>query len=132
MFGPPEPMITALISNPEFAERKLKAKFGSAMDHVLEREMGAKLDKAARLDAIRKLIAKLDANDLMESEQGQKKEESSNSNFVSMFASVKLPGRIVESNGETDEVTGEVYWSLMPDAAQLGDVTLRAVCEVTP
>jgi hypothetical protein len=111
----------------------MKAKFGRALDTLLNKEFGDKMDANARLKAIRTLIAQLDSGKLLEgSKEKQKEGPSDDSNLIAMFTSVKLPGRIVESNGELDEVSGEVFWAYYPEAAQLGDVTLRAVCEVKP
>ena len=43
---------------------------------------------------------------------------------------VKTPGRVVSSNGELDDLTGEVFWALYDDAATFKDVVLTAVVEV--
>jgi hypothetical protein len=43
---------------------------------------------------------------------------------------VKAPGRVVSSNGEVDELTGEVFWGLFSEAAAFKDVVLTAVVEV--
>jgi hypothetical protein len=43
---------------------------------------------------------------------------------------VKSLGRVVSSNGEVDELTGEVYWALFPPAASLKPVVLTAVVEM--
>ena len=43
---------------------------------------------------------------------------------------VKSPGKVVSSNGELDELTGEVYWALFPPAASLKPVILTAVVEI--
>jgi hypothetical protein len=42
---------------------------------------------------------------------------------------VKSPGKVISSNGEVDELTGEVYWALFPPAASLKPVVLTAVVE---
>jgi hypothetical protein len=42
---------------------------------------------------------------------------------------VKTPGHIVSSNGEVDDVTGEIFWALFSDAASLKDIVLNAVVE---
>lgn len=133
IFGPSEPMLPSLMFAPELAERKLKAKFGKIVDGILVQHapsMGAN----QRLEAVRAMVKELDAEKVVSGEKDKKKEESGggNDSLVSMFTSVKLPGRIVESNGELDEVAGEVYWSFFPESAQVGDVVLRAVCEVAP
>lgn len=135
IFGPSDPMLSMLVLHPDMAERRMKAAFGKAMDRVLAAELGDKMDKEARLKAIRQLVKELDSDKIIGPEKDKQKEESSsggNSSLVSMFTSVKLPGKIVESNGETDEVSGEVFWGYYADAAVVGDVQLRAVCDVNP
>lgn len=131
IFGPSDPMLSALLFSPDLAERRMKAKFGRAMDKILAQELGDKLDKEGRLKVIRALVAKLDSDKVLGGEKEKQKEESSgNDNLVAMFSSVKLPGKIVETDGEIDEVSGEVFWAFYPESAQVGDVVLRAVCEV--
>jgi hypothetical protein len=57
-------------------------------------------------------------------------DKSSGGGLTPLMFIVKTPGRVVSSNGETDEFTGEVYWALFPEAASLKDVTLTAVVEL--
>jgi hypothetical protein len=42
---------------------------------------------------------------------------------------VKTPGRIVSSNGEIDELSGEVFWALFDAAASGQDIVMTAVVE---
>jgi hypothetical protein len=37
---------------------------------------------------------------------------------------------VISSNGDLDELTGEVYWALFPPAAALKPVVLTAVVEM--
>ena len=46
---------------------------------------------------------------------------------IAVAASVTGPGRLVETNGEYDLLTGTVFWSMYSPAAALGPVVLRAV-----
>jgi hypothetical protein len=43
---------------------------------------------------------------------------------------VKTPGRIVSSNGEIDELSGEAFWALFDPAAAVQDVVMTAVIEI--
>jgi hypothetical protein len=49
--------------------------------------------------------------------------------LAALTFSVKLPGKIVSTNGERDDFAHEVYWSVYPQAAALGDVEMTAVCD---
>jgi hypothetical protein len=42
---------------------------------------------------------------------------------------VKAPGRVVSSNGEVDELTGEVFWGMFSEAAAFKDLVLTAIVE---
>ena len=53
--------------------------------------------------------------------------EESDNTTVSIASSVTGPGRLVETNGEYDLVSGEIFWTLYSPAAALGPVVLRAV-----
>ena len=47
--------------------------------------------------------------------------------YTPLLYEVAFPGRVVETNGLTDPVTGHVYWSLYADSASLGDIDLHLV-----
>ncbi len=55
---------------------------------------------------------------------------SKSNGLVPLMFIVKTPGRVVSSNGEVDELTGEVFWALFEEAAAFKDVVLSAVVEV--
>lgn len=137
MFGPTRPLLPTLAMHPDLGERELRRHFGKSMDAQFEKVFGDKLSKEARLKAVRTLMAKLDAEKVMgptreSAQSGGGGEGGGNDGLVSMTTSVKLPGRIVESNGEIDEVSGEVFWAFYSEAAIVEPLTLRAVCEVKP
>lgn len=134
IFGPTRPMLPSLILHPDLGERELRRSFGRTMDVQFEKFFGDKMDKDARLKAIRSLMAKMDAEKVMGPTKEKAQSESSSGEgdqgFVSMSTIVKLPGRIVEANGEIDEVSGEVFWAFFSESPQMAPLTLRAVCEV--
>ncbi len=131
MFGPGEPMVTGLLSNPEYGVRKLMNRLAKSFDKVLADVYGDRLP----MDDRRKLVAKI-VQGASESVLEEKKSEasdpggSSSGPPVTMYMSVKLPGRIVETDGEVDPYSGEVFWSMYPEAASLGEVSIQATCEI--
>lgn len=132
LFGPGDPLIGQLMLHPEMAERRLKIQLARSLDQSLTELLGTKMDPTARQVAIRKMLQSLDSKKLFDPEKKAQEpaKEGDNQSLISMFMSVKLPGTIVESNGETDPLTGEVFWAMYPEAASMGDIELRAVCEV--
>lgn len=136
MFGPTRPLLPTLAMHPDLGERELRRQFGKSMETQFERVFGDKLTKEARLKAVRTLMTKLDAEKVMgptrESAQPGGGEGGDEGGLVSMTTIVKFPGKIIESNGEVDEVSGEVFWAFYSEAAIVEPLTLRAVCEVKP
>ena len=46
-----------------------------------------------------------------------------------LLIKAKLPGKLIQTNGEEDPATGEIVWGLFSQAPAAGDVVLTAVCE---
>ncbi len=42
---------------------------------------------------------------------------------------VHPPGKVVSTNGEIDEFSGEIFWALFEEAASYQDVVMTAVLE---
>jgi hypothetical protein len=132
MFGPGDPMLMNLLSNPEYGVRKMVNKLAKSFDKVLTEVYGERLPMEERRKLIAKVVSKA-SQDIVES----KKAESSNPESaqksgppITMFISVRLPGRIVETDGEVDPYSGEVFWSMLPEGASLGEVSIQATCEI--
>lgn len=139
LFGPGDPFlshISSLIMQPEIAERKIQQRMGADIDKILIARFGARLSAAQRLAVARKLIGnvldKVSAKSKISGPGGggnAGKDDSPDAAMVALIISVKMPGRITATNGERDPYNGDVYWSLYPQAAALGDVTLSATCD---
>ncbi len=151
LFGPGELLIgvfTQFLSQPEIAERRLMRGLGRSIYDSLQKKFGDKLTVEQRLDIARKSIHSFvtsstnnngpfpsgnnpGINNPGANKQGENKPDDPMSNLAAMTVIVKLPGKVTETNGETDEFSGEVYWSLYPQAAAFGDVSLTATCDTT-
>lgn len=132
LFGPGDPLLMNLLSNPEYALRKMVNKLAKGLDRVFTNVYGDRLPMEERRKIITKIVEKA-SKEIVEN----KKSENSNPESaeksgppVTMFISVRLPGRIVETDGEVDSYTGEVFWSMTPEAASLGEVSVQATCEI--
>lgn len=145
LFGPPEPMMMDLVMNPDFSAIKMQRSFILAMDaYMQDSSVGAKMTPEARKAALRKIaralvpLLKEISSKETKSPPGMPKMDGptpgaggqNEGGLPILTFAVEMPGRVVECNGELDEFTNSVAWSLFPVAAVLGDVTLRAVCEV--
>jgi hypothetical protein len=131
MFGPNEPMILMLMTHPEYTLKKFKARFAKSLDSVMARNLDEKMDAAARKDAIKKLVALLDAESVVgDKEQAGQEASEDKTGLVAFTFSVTMPGEVIETNGELDELSGDVSWAMFGEGAQAGPVVLRAVSKV--
>lgn len=107
----------------------MRQRLGMALEQALKDELGDQLSPEQRRQVVRDLLSTENVKQTFDPERESKREEPS-PELVSMTFVVRLPGRVVESNGEVDPYSGEVFWSMYSMAPAIGDVELRAVCEV--
>ncbi len=135
MFGPGDPLLPLILFHPDLAQRQMSQRIGPLMLKALEDQFGDKMQPAERREVLRKLIASRVSSTRPSQPQpdvapGPSSDKSST--LVPLMFIVKTPGRVVSSNGEVDEFSGEVFWGLYPEAASIKDLVLTAVCEVEP
>ncbi|HLO98355.1 MAG TPA: hypothetical protein VK171_07150 [Fimbriimonas sp.] len=133
MFGPDDHLFGTLLLNPDGAGRRLKFKIAKQQYDLLRATFGTKLTDEQLQATVKKLLADFDAQDVAKSNQPdpQSPTPQSNSDFIGISVAVKMPGTLVETNGDIDPLTGEVFWDLASNSAELEPVELRAVYQVT-
>ncbi len=130
-FGPPEPNLLSFMLSPEAAARKIdsiafvanKKSFLAAIPALTEMQATAiarSLGKAFLQDS-------LDPTSQATAQTGSNSSSSFGAEIAPLFFSVSFPGKVVETDGIFDPVEGDVYWSLLPIALEIGDVKLRLV-----
>lgn len=138
MFGPGDPLIsswTQFMMQPEAIERKMMIRMSVGVDKVMAAQFGDKLTAEQRRLSVHKIIsnvaAGLNAKTTKTADPSKigDKPDFGDAALAALTFSVKLPGKIVSTNGERDDFTGEVYWSVYPQAAAFGDVEMTAVCD---
>jgi hypothetical protein len=135
MMGPPDPLITEIMSqlmmNPDLAQHKISARLGDGLDSALQAEFGNKMTAEQRRATIQKLVETVfqstAASTNVDPAKGPNKD---NSSMTALTFSVKMPGKIISTNGTLDKLTNEVYWGMYPEAASIGqDIVLTASCQ---
>jgi hypothetical protein len=132
IFGPGDPLLAIGMLHPDLAARRASQRIGSLMLKALEDQFGDRMTPAQRRDVALKVIetsfaqAKPKAPDPAAGPPSSK----GGSGLTPLMFIVKSPGKVISSNGEVDELTGEVYWALFPPAAALKPVVLTAVVEI--
>jgi hypothetical protein len=132
MFGPSDPLLATGWLHPELAERRIVQKAGGAMMKALEEQFGDKLTVDERRELVRQVIAK-SLNSTKPSQPamgGGDSKKSSSAGLTPLTFVLRSPGRLISTNGEYDEFSGEVYWAFYPEAASLQPVVLTAVYEL--
>ena len=135
LMGPPEPLFTTILSqimmSPDLAQHKFSSKFGDIIDKVLSEEFGDKLSDKDRLKAVQKLTESAFKSTASKANQDPSKAKPNDASAGSSLTfAVKLPGKILSTNGNIDKLTNEVYWGMYPEAASVGnDIVLTASCQ---
>lgn len=130
IFGPGEPLLAMGLIHPDLAERRARQRIGSLLLTALQDQFGDKLKPDERREVARQLISSTFSAKPTPPQPGGGGSSGNKTGLTPLMFIVKTPGRVVSSNGEIDELSGEVYWALFPEAASLKDVVLSAVCEL--
>lgn len=146
LFGPPEPLFFYLVTNPDLAEQEIEQRLGVAITRGLQARFGDRLTAEERLAIARKWssltkVIRENGKDAIGSDSGfggkgspqkgkekNKRETEQNEikQLVAMTFVLKMPGKIVSTNGKINHITNEVYWGLHLPAVMTGDVVLTA------
>lgn len=128
LFGPVDPMLGQFLFHADAAEKRLKREIAKSMSTHLAKFFASELSESERGEFIRGVMKEFDADQLMDrSSEAEPSASQNNENGpVAMLIAVRLPGKIVHTNGEVDEYSGEVFWALYPEAAAIGKLELRA------
>jgi len=129
MFGPGEPLLAISLMHPDLAERRLRQRIGTILLKALEEQFGNQMKPEERRELARKLIDKTFAS-TRPSQPDPSAGQQKNGSLTPLMFVLRAPGKLVSSNGEFDELSGEVYWALFPEAASLQPVVLTAVFEL--
>jgi hypothetical protein len=130
LFGPGDPLMAMGFLHPDLAVRRAGQRMGALLVKALEQQFGDKLTLAQRREVAAKMIQETFSSANITSRPPPDTSTTNSSGLVPLMFIVKTPGRVVSSNGEVDELTGEVFWGLFPEAAAFQDVVLTAVVEV--
>lgn len=138
LLGPGEPLFGLLLTHPDYAEFKMRRSLGTSIRKALETGFGDRLTEDERSAAVKAVLTEVTAKAAASSKPGPglapggdggEEKKSDNSSMIAMLLKVKLPGKVIETNGELDPESGEVVWPFYSQAPAAGDITLTAVCE---
>ena len=128
MFGPGDPLLAISLIHPDLAERRAHQRVGAVLLKALEDQFGNQMQPAERREVARKLIEKT-FTATRPSQPDPSGDQKDSGGLTPLMFILRAPGRVVSSNGEFDDLSGEVYWALFPEAASMKPVVLTAVYE---
>lgn len=127
LFGPGDPLVGMLLTNPNQGVRRLNNIMATAFLEELEVVPGKTHEE--RIKVVREMVNGLDATDMTTPEPpaGDPEAGGNADLMVSILSRVKGPGQVVDHNGEMDVLEDEVFWSMYLEASMMEPVVLRAV-----
>ena len=131
LFGPGDPLLAVGLLHPDLALYRANQRIGAVLVQALEQQFGDQLKAAERHEVVRQLIREMFlSNKISQPDPAVAEPPPPNSTGLTplMFI-VKPPGKVVSTNGEIDEFTGEIFWGMFEEAAAFKDVVLTAVVE---
>ncbi len=132
LFGPDDHLLGSFLLNLDGAVHRIRNRMGGIEDRLLSEQFGSRLSEADRRKTVNTLLAKLDDSNMLDSKKPSPNQESddSQSGMIGMSVAVKLPGKLVSTNGEVDTYSGEVFWDFMSSSAEPDTLELRAICQL--
>jgi hypothetical protein len=129
LLGPPEPYLLNLAMNPDATARRING-IAFATNVQAFKEALPAISEAEASAMARTLVNLLNTEAVEQNKSAESGPSSGPDNELTPLTfAVSFPGKIVETNGLVDPMTGEVYWSLLPMTLEVGDVKLRLVVQ---
>jgi hypothetical protein len=129
-FGPSEPVLWEALMHPDVSERWIQKRLNQAVDQRLQAQFGHRLAPADRLSVARRLAAATLGTLRVSDSEAEEWPGRMETALIPLTFTVSLPGKVVATNGEVDESSGEVFWGLYSGAAISEDVVLTATGEL--
>jgi hypothetical protein len=117
--------------HPDLLLYRANQRLGSVLVKALELQFGDRMQPAERREVARQLIQEaFNSGKLPQPDPAAAAATPGNSTGLTplMFI-VKPPGKVISTNGEIDEFSGEIFWALFEEAASYEDVVMTAVLE---
>jgi hypothetical protein len=127
LFGPPEPLIAEALIDPDLMSHKVMSRAKKSLA-VVFREQLPELTN----DELKSILDKIAKESTFSKNMTNSSAQPSNSDpneMMPLTFTTTFPGKLVETNGLSDEDSGQVYWSLLAPTLEFGDVKLRLVVD---
>lgn len=133
VFGPNDPLVADMFKLaifPDLALPRVLRDFHRVFDRALAQTFGASLSATQRREIARRVAQDQAGKIRKRVPSGPTETKPGGVAFVAMTYRVRMPGRVIATNGEVDPFAGnEVYWTFFSLAPMAGDVELFAVSQ---
>lgn len=134
MFGPGDTVLGQFLTQPYAAERTLRRRLGNDVLAQVNTVYGRRLTESQRIAVARRIVNAVSSLTRARTHDGAGSPRTGGpdglTNLPSLTFVLRCPGRIISTNGQEDDLAGEVYWTLYPEAAAAEDVVLKATWQV--
>lgn len=131
LFGPGDPLLALGVLHPDLALHRVNQRMGAVLVKALEQQFGDKMQPVERREVARELIQETFSTGKISQPDPAAAAAISGNNpgLTPLMFIVQPPGKVVSTNGEIDEFSGEIFWALFEEAASYKDVVMTAVLE---
>ena len=130
LFGPGDPLLALGVLHPDLALYRVNQRMGAVLVKALEQQFGDKMQPAERREVVRQLIQEtFSTGKISQTNPTAPAISGNNTGLTPLMFIVQPPGKVVSTNGEIDEFSGEIFWALFEEAASYKDVVMTAVLE---
>jgi hypothetical protein len=133
LFGPGDPLLAIGLIHPDLAARRMSQRVGGVLLKALEEQFGDKMSLPERREVARQIIeATFAKTKPSQPDPAAPPSNKKDSGLVPLMFIVKSPGKVISTNGEVDDLNGEIYWAMFPEAASFQPVVLTVILQIDP
>lgn len=135
IFGPDENLLPQALFQPTTMERRLRRAIGKSVARALDTQFGSRLTAEEKRQTVIRIVRSM--ADATEKKSGSAQQSGpaaatgkDDSTLTTLTFTLRVPGKILRTNGEVDEYTNEVWWTMYSPAVSLGEIVMEAEWEV--
>jgi hypothetical protein len=131
IYGPGDPLIDMGFMHPDLAVHRMTQKIGGTLLKAIDEQFGDKMTADQKRELAKNLISKtFDSSKPKQPDPTATTEKQDSGSLTPLTFVLRAPGKLISTNGDYDELSGEVYWAMYPEGASYQPVTLTAIFEV--
>lgn len=132
LMGPDDFLIGLMMFNMEGAVRRLEICLGRLLDEELPRVFGERIGVEQRKQILQRIVSDFENNKFLEDKSSSASKEPQTDPVLGLSSTLKVPGKVLSTNGKINPFTGVVYWDFMTTTVDVEPMELRATFTLKP